>query len=397
MKKILLSTILCMLGLLATETNNQTEPNKNVKELFEKTSIKKEEQNANIPKIGNVEDSRITPNNSNEQKIEQNIEQSLIEEQNRRKAMMDNERFTNRDKSNVEPKINSLKEIIKTKEENLKNLNTEIEKEQDIEKKRSIAEKIKKEQDMIKTIKMDLENTEKIKADLTKPVVNQNNIQSTGNNKEIESQIQALQKSIEEMKKSSNSYENLERVMLKGDKLVGQDNNTDGNNLEIEKKSDEDIKKEKEDKENKEKELLPEPNKIASFGSQKILFASFKEESYNITETSSETIYKTKIIKIKEGFTKGEWVLTKINMDYILYTNKKTNEEIYKFLDQTPTVSTASTTVPKKAPAAKAPVKKVEEKKKIEQKKIDPNSNRNKNNNNNNNNYSSNNKNNYRN
>lgn len=151
-----------------------------------------------------------------------------------------------------------------------------------------------------------------------------------------------------EMKKKEDNYSGIVNALLDGQ-------------VDTSKKEDETVKEAEKENEEIVKLMLPIPQKAINFGNKVILFAIYKEE--NLTKSPSNTPqqiqipnqnvvganqeqnsagfkkkfnlndieYNDKIIKIEEGYRFGEWELSQIEMNYVVYKNLKTNEIIRKF------------------------------------------------------------------
>jgi hypothetical protein len=129
---------------------------------------------------------------------------------------------------------------------------------------------------------------------------------------DLEKKIENLTKTINELQKNNNSYENLEKL-LTGENVSNQALEVNG------------LVKEEE----KAETMLPEPIRIAKIGDKISLFVKYKI----LVDKESKT-YEEKTIKINKGFEIEDWKLTKIERDSIEYTNQKENKKIIKYFNK---------------------------------------------------------------
>ena len=78
---------------------------------------------------------------------------------------------------------------------------------------------------------------------------------------------------------------------------------------------------------------MPDPIKLIKIGNTSFVYGEYKEKGYEVVNETLTEGFIPKTIRMKEGFTIGNWVLEEIDSDHVIYGNKKTKEKVIKYYD----------------------------------------------------------------
>lgn len=141
----------------------------------------------------------------------------------------------------------------------------------------------------------------------------------------LNEQMKVLIKSVNEIKESKTKFESIEKALLKNNKFI--ENNQETNNPAT-APSDEIMGIDE-----LNKYFLPDPIKLIKIGNTSFVYGEYKEKSYEVVDETLTEGFIPKTIRMKQGFTIGNWVLEEIGSDNVVYGNKKTKEKVIKYYD----------------------------------------------------------------
>lgn len=141
----------------------------------------------------------------------------------------------------------------------------------------------------------------------------------------LNEQMKVLIKSVNEIKESKTKFESVEKALLKNNKFIENNQETNDNAtaplaeiIDIDELN---------------KYFLPDPIKLIKIGNTSFVYGEYKEKGYEVVNETLTEGFIPKTIRMKEGFTIGNWVLEEIDSDHVIYGNKKTKEKVIKYYD----------------------------------------------------------------
>lgn len=141
----------------------------------------------------------------------------------------------------------------------------------------------------------------------------------------LNEQMKVLIKSVNEIKESKTKFESVEKALLKNNKFIENNQETDNSAtaplaeiIDIDELN---------------KYFLPDPIKLIKIGNTSFVYGEYKEKGYEVVNETLTEGFIPKTIRMKEGFTIGNWVLEEIGSDHVIYGNKKTKEKVIKYYD----------------------------------------------------------------
>lgn len=141
----------------------------------------------------------------------------------------------------------------------------------------------------------------------------------------LNEQMKVLIKSVNEIKESKTKFESVEKALLKNNKFIENNQETDNSAtaplaeiIDIDELN---------------KYFLPDPIKLIKIGDTSFVYGEYKEKGYEVVDETLTEGFIPKTIRMKEGFSIGNWVLEKIGSDHVTYENKKTKEKVIKYYD----------------------------------------------------------------
>lgn len=185
--------------------------------------------------------------------------------------------------------------------------------------KRMEAERLEREE---RKKRDDIERSEreKQKNDKLNPLNNQSQDLDS-----LNEQMKVLIKSVNEIKESKTKFESVEKALLKNNKFIENNQETDNSAtaplaeiIDIDELN---------------KYFLPDPIKLIKIGDTSFVYGEYKEKGYEVVDETLTEGFIPKTIRMKEGFSIGNWVLEKIGSDHVIYGNKKTKEKVIKYYD----------------------------------------------------------------
>lgn len=222
-------------------------------------------------------------------------------------------------------KESRIKKIIEKSETKIDNSNP-VDLNPDIQKmdeedgiKRMEAERLEREE---RKKRDDIERSEREKQKNDK--LNPSNNQSQDLDS-LNEQMKVLIKSVNEIKESKTKFESVEKALLKNNKFIENNQETNDNAtaplaeiIDIDELN---------------KYFLPDPIKLIKIGNTSFVYGEYKEKGYEVVNETLTEGFIPKTIRMKEGFTIGNWVLEGIGSDHVIYGNKKTKEKVIKYYD----------------------------------------------------------------
>ena len=222
-------------------------------------------------------------------------------------------------------KESRIKKIIEKSETKIDNSNP-VDLNPDIQKmdeedgiKRMEAERLEREE---RKKRDDIERSEREKQKNDK--LNPSNNQSQDLDS-LNEQMKVLIKSVNEIKESKTKFESVEKALLKNNKFIENNQETNDNAtaplaeiIDIDELN---------------KYFLPDPIKLIKIGNTSFVYGEYKEKGYEVVNETLTEGFIPKTIRMKEGFTIGNWVLEEIDSDHVIYGNKKTKEKVIKYYD----------------------------------------------------------------
>ena len=176
------------------------------------------------------------------------------------------------------------------------------------------------EEDRIKRMEAERSEREKQKNDKLNPSNNQSQDLDS-----LNEQMKVLIKSVNEIKESKTKFESVEKALLKNNKFIENDQET--NNPATAPLA------EIMDIDELNKYFLPDPVKLIKIGDTSFVYGEYKEKGYEVVDETLTEGFVPKTIRMKEGFSIGNWILEEIGSDHVVYGNKKTKEKVIKYYD----------------------------------------------------------------